>query len=452
MSTTTARDGQLEDVRVLVLAGGRGERLQPLTRDRTKGAVPFGGTYRLIDFTLSNCVNSGLRSISILPQYRFASLERHLRLSWDFLRPSLGEELALIPPQQRVNGGWYKGTADAVYQNIYALAQRTPSHVVVLSSDHVYRMDYRPLVERHASMGADLTMACTPVARGEARRFGVVSTDSMGRVESFREKPAEPEPMPGRRDQSLVSMGIYVFETRALIDRLVADATMDGSTHDFGRDVLPVMVARGDKVFSWDASRDKGYGHYWRDIGTTDAYWRACMDLLGRRPVFPLGNEDWPLYAPRQAFAPVVVAGGLGGVASSVSDSLLCQGAQIVGARVGRSIVSAGVVIGPDAEVIESVLMDGVKVGAGAVVKRAVIDKDSVIPPGSHVEAGTVTASPDCQVTEKGVLVVGRGVDLAARLSPSGARRVFRGDAEKVRPVCLLKQGPWGDHPGALVG
>lgn len=410
------RNTAIQDALVMVMAGGRGERLFPLTRDRTKGAVPFGGQYRLIDFTLSNCANSDLCRICVLPQYKSASLERHLRLGWSFLRPERGEWLEILPPQQRVGASWYRGTADAVYQNIYTLRQQKSALALILSSDHIYRMDYGLLLDHHCRTGAELTVACMGADLAEARRFGVVQADADGRMRGFAEKPAHPQPLLSSPGRALVSMGIYVFDTGALIEALEQDAGLAPSTHDFGRDLIPRMVREGWRVQACDVQEGRGgEGFYWRDIGVLDAYWEASMDLLGECPAFALHDPGWPLYTWQRALPPARIVQK--GHSAEVADSLVCSGALIEGARVHRSILSPGVEIGYRAEVYDSVLMDRVKVGAGARLHRVIIDKDAVVPPGFELGIDPEADRRRFAVTPGGVTVLGKG----ARVSQAEA-------------------------------
>lgn len=382
----------LKDTLVLVLAGGRGERLYPLTRDRTKGAVPFGGSYRLIDFTLSNCLNTGLSRIAVLLQYKFASLERHLRLGWGSL---LGEWLHIMPPQQRVTEDWYQGTADAVYQNIYTLRQEQPTHVLILSSDHLYRMNYEPMLEHHVSSGADLTIGCTEVPLSEAGQFGVVEMSASEQICAFVEKPKIAPKLSGKTDRVLVSMGIYAFKTETLIDILEADARCLEGCHDFGRDIIPRMVAGEFCVLAHDVYEHEGLDEfYWRDIGNVDAYWAASMELLDDNPLFPLDNPDWPVHTYQRSLLPARIGQSKG--ETRISQSLLCGGVSITDATVHRSILSPSVKVGRGAKISESVLMDGVEIGPNARIHRAVIDKNVRIPLGHRIELkrGVVYESP----------------------------------------------------------
>lgn len=408
----------------VVLAGGRGERLYPLTRDRIKGAVPFGGLYRLIDFTLSNCLHSGLRRICVLPQYRYASLKRHLQLGWGFFQPELGESLALLPPpQEGGREGEYRGTADALYRNIATLRRETPRYTVILSSDHIYRMDYRRLIEYHASREAEVTIACMDVELGEARRFGVLSLDSTQQVVAFAEKPASPAPLPDQAGRAMASLGIYVFDTQVLIEALLADAACPGSSHDFGNDVLPRLVDSRRRVYAFNARREtRGRAFYWRDIGLVDAYWEASMELLEANPPFDPGEPSWPTrtHVPPMPPARILRKEGLSG---GVTDVLACNGSQVVDAHVERSILSPGVQVEPGAVVIDSVLMEGVKVERGARLERAVVDKHVRIPAGSEIGTDLDLDWQRLYVSPGGVVVVPRGTDLSgARQAPTQLR------------------------------
>ena len=395
----------LKDTLALVLAGGRGERLLPLTHNRTKGAVPFGGLYRLVDFTLSNCLHSDLRRICILPQYRFASLERHLWHSWHFLRTELGENLSIIPPQQRVGPEWYKGTADAVYQNIYTLEQEAPRHVLILSSDHLYRMDYRRLLDHHIRNKAALTIACMEVVLEEAHRFGIMSIDPQGQVAAFEEKPTAPRCMPGRFDRTLASMGIYVFDIEALIQILTEDAESQESRHDFGHDIIPRMVASELRVSAYDAHEEDGLDFYWRDIGTIDAYWEASMELLSRHPPFDLYDTRWPVHTCQQTLLPARLF-------SYNTVTWICPGATIDDAHVSRSILSPGATVESGAEVVDSILMDGAQVGQGARVYCAIIDKRARIPAGYSLGIDRDADRERFHVSPGGIVVIPKEADL----------------------------------------
>ena len=373
----------LRNTLVMLLAGGQGERLYPLTKDRTKPAVPFAGTYRLIDFTLSNCLNSGLRRIYVLTQYKSESLERHIRTGWDVFSPEIGEWIATRPPQQRTGGDWYVGTADAIYQNIFTLEEERPHCVLILSGDHVYRMDYSLMMEAHHDTGADVTVACIerPV-REAAGELGVVTVDEGLRVTRFEEKPASPQPLPDRPGRCLCSMGIYAFRTEMLVRRVIDDARQEGR-HDFGRDVLPAMVRQGDRVYAY-----RFPGAYWRDIGTVDAYWEAHMDLVSVQPQLSLYDSEWPVRGHPQSAGPAKIVFGGGEAAApkaEVFNSLISRGAIVSGAYVCDSVIGPDVRIEVGARIEQSVVMHRTRIGRDAVVRKAILDKDIAIPDGAAV-------------------------------------------------------------------
>jgi glucose-1-phosphate adenylyltransferase len=392
---------------VMVLAGGQGERLYPLTKERAKPAVPFGGVYRIIDFPLSNCLNSGLRRIYVLTQYKSESLDRHVGFGWNILNPELGEWIETRPPQQRMSSEWYLGTADAIYQNIYTLQGVRPRHVLVLAGDHVYRMDYSRMIAAHEEREADLTLACVeaPLERA-AGRLGVVGVDDDMRVVSFAEKPDSPEPC-GEGEACLCSMGIYVFRTEALVRRVVEDAKSDGE-HDFGRDVLPAMVRGGERVFA-----HRFEGGYWRDIGTLDAYWSAHMDLVSVQPVFNLYDADWPVRGRPYVRPPakIVFGGGAGGAPrAEVYNSLLCDGAIVSGAYVCDSIIGPGVRVEVGSRIEQSVILDGTSIGRDVAIRKAVIDKQNVIPDGARIGCEPRWDARHFTVSEGGVVAMPKAV------------------------------------------
>lgn len=396
----------LRDTLVMVMAGGQGERLYPLTQDVAKPAVPFGGIYRLIDFTLSNCVNSNLRRIYLLTQYKSASLDRHLRLGWNIFSAELGEYVYTVPPQQRTTDRWYRGTADALYQNIYTLEQERPDRVLILSGDHVYKMDYRDLLAFHCEKGASLTIAGIDVPLHYAQSLGVMELDPDGRVVGFEEKPQRPRPIPSAPSHSVASMGVYVFDTEALVRGVVEDSRMD-SAHDFGRNVIPGMVRDGARVYAYRRSA----GSYWRDIGMIDTYWEANMDLLQPRPEFDLYDPSWPVRTYQRPCPPAKMVAD-GGQAGSVLNSILSSGCLISGGRVTNSVLSPAVHVCAGAEVVESVVMENAQIGAGAVVHRAIIDQDVVIPPLCRIGADLGGDPRHFTITEGGVTVVPRGVPI----------------------------------------
>jgi len=394
----------LADTLVMVLAGGLGQRLYPLTRDRAKPAVPFGGSYRIIDFALSNCLNSGLRRVHVLTQHKSDSLNRHIRDAWHIFNPELGEYIDIRPPQQRMSHDWYLGTAHAIYENIYTLEHERPQYVLVLSADHVHRMDYARLIGAHARTGADVTLACTEVSLGEAAgQLGVAEVDAEMHVSSFVEKPEEPSPMPGRPDTCLASMGIYVFTTEMLVRRVIDDAKRE-TEHDFGLNVVPDMIARGDRVYAFPWA-----GRYWRDIGTIDAYWRAHMDLVSVTPQFDLYDSSWPIRG-RARFRPPakIVFGSAQGEAphTQVSNSLVCNGAIVSGASVSESVVGPDSHVEVGSSVDQSVLFDDVHVGRDVVIRKTVIDKHNRVPEGARLGVDREWDKRHFFVSAEGIVVV----------------------------------------------
>jgi glucose-1-phosphate adenylyltransferase len=393
---------------VMVLAGGQGERLYPLTKDRAKPAVPFAGGYRLIDFTLSNCLNSGLRRIYVLTQYKSESLDRHIQLGWRVFNPEIGECIETRPPQQRMSTDWYLGTADAIYQNIYTLEQLRPEHVLILSGDHVYAMDYSRLLRAHADAEADLTIACIerPVAEA-AGRLGCLSTGENRRVGTFVEKPRAPEAIPDKPGLTLCSMGVYAFRTEALVRSVCADMKRKGD-HDFGKDVVPSMVDSGRAVYAFPFT-----GNYWRDIGTLDAYWEANMDLVRVQPELNLYDERWPFrgyVAPRPPAKIVFGGGGAGAPRAEVYNSLVSGGAIVSGAYVSDSVIGPDVRIEVGSRIEQSIIMDGTTIGRGVTIRKAIVDKDNAIPDGAAVGVDLAQDRHRFSVSEGGVVVVAKNM------------------------------------------
>tara|TARA_R110002111_G_scaffold247140_3_gene310106 strand:+ start:47052 stop:48287 length:1236 start_codon:yes stop_codon:yes gene_type:complete len=403
----------MRNVLALVLAGGKGSRLEPLTRDRAKPAVPFGGGYRIIDFTLSNCLNSGLRRILILTQYKAASLDRHINLGWRFLCRELNEFVDVLPPQQRIDEQWYQGTADAVYQNIYTIERARSDYVLILSGDHIYKMDYSKLIRDHKESGADATIGCIPVDRSEANQFGVMGVDENLRVVKFEEKPSNPPPMPNHPDKSLASMGIYVFNTNFLFERLCYDATQLDSSHDFGKNIIPSII--DDHLIRAYPFQDKntGDGYYWRDVGTIDSYYEANMDLVSVHPQLNLYDQTWPIrsYQPPDPPPKFVFAqseGAMPRVGQAV-DSTVCPGSIISGGRVSQSIISSNVRVNSWAEVDNSILFSGVNVGRHAKIRNAIIDKGVTIPKNCEIGYDLdKDRRRGFTVSESGIVVIGK--------------------------------------------
>lgn len=409
------------DVLSIVLAGGRGTRLEPLTRDRAKPGVPFGGIYRIIDFTLSNCINSNLRKILVLTQYKAISLSRHIDLGWRFLSRELDEYIEVIPPQQRIAEHWYQGTADAIYQNVYTIEQANPRDTLILAGDHIYKMNYADMIASHRERRADLTIACLPVPRLQARDFGVIHIDSADRVVSFLEKPDDPPAMPGHPDLALASMGIYVFATDVMYELLFQDAAKkESSQHDFGKDIIPGML-KDARVFAYPfRDENRKQAAYWRDVGTLDAYYQTSMDLITVDPILNLYDRAWPIHTFQPPMPPPKFVHTEGTRRGAAFDSLVCQGAIVSGGQVYRSILSPGVRINSFALVEDSILFDGVEVGRHARIRRAIIDKNVKIPPGFDIGWNhEADRARGLNVTEEGVTVVAKAEDLE-RFMPRG--------------------------------
>jgi glucose-1-phosphate adenylyltransferase len=406
----------MRKVLTFIMAGGKGERLFPLTKDRTKPAVPFGGIYRIIDFTLSNCINSGLRKIYLLTQYKSASLQRHIRLGWNILPSELGQFIEILPAQQRIGDSWYLGTADAIYQNLYTLEMDRPDEALILAGDHVYKMNYYSMIDYHRDQDADLTVGVVEVDKDKASQFGVVEVDSLGRVVGFQEKPKSPKTIPAHPDKVYASMGIYVFELGILEQELHDDAHRHGSTHDFGKDIIPQMLKKGLKVSVYNfIDENKKEAKYWRDIGTIDAYYEANMDLIQVDPVFNLYDKNWPIRTLQEQYPPAktVFAGEeVTGRVGLVLDSIVASGSIISGGRVQRSLLSPNVRINSFSQVYDSILMEGVNVGRHAKIKRAIIDKDVNIPQGMVIGYDLDEDRKRFFVSDSGIVVVAKGTEI----------------------------------------
>ncbi len=394
-----------------VLSGGQGHRLYPLTRDRAKPAVPFGGIYRIIDFTLSNAIHSGLHRIELLTQYKSYSLDRHILRGWNHLNTELGEYIHLVPPQQRTGEEWYKGTADAIYQNIYSLERVKPDYVVILAGDHIYQMDYRKMIRTHVENNAELTVACVKAPVERAREFGVMSIDSENRIVAFEEKPEDPQTIPGEPGFCLVSMGIYVFSTEALVRNLVYDAKHD-TAHDFGRDVIPDMIEKGGRVFAHSfVDLKTGASRYWSDIGTLDAYFQTTMDFLRPDPPFDLTRADWPMltYHTQTAPAKLLSAGADG---CRVANSSIGAGSVITDARVENSVLGYRTSVEPGAQVTSSILFDGVHVGKGTRLRNVIIDKHVTIPDDMTIGLYRDEDQERFTVTDSGIVVLPKQITI----------------------------------------
>jgi len=396
----------MEHTLVIVLAGGVGERLYPLTKDRAKPAVYFGGPYRIIDFALSNCINAGFRRIFIATQYKSLSLSRHIRMGWNLVSEELGEFIEILPPQKRVGEHWYLGTADAVYQNLYSIERENPRQVIVLSGDHVYKMDYSKMLRFHWERGASATLATIEVPAGDSNRYGIIAVDDGQRVVGFDEKPATPRTVPGKPHVALASMGVYIFETNTLVQALEADASLPTS-HDFGKDIIPALYPRVP-VFSYPFEDvNKKAAQYWRDIGTLDAYYEANMDLCHVNPEFNLYDPEWPMRTnqPQAPPAKFVFAEEHRRCGQAL-DSIISSGCIISGSRVMGSVLCPNVRVHSFCTIENSILMPGVKVGRHARIRRAIIDRDVLIPRATVIGYNHEEDRRRHTVSEGGVVVV----------------------------------------------
>jgi glucose-1-phosphate adenylyltransferase len=396
------------DVLGMVLAGGEGKRLMPLTADRAKPAVPFGGVYRLVDFVLSNFANGGIRQICVLTQYKSHSLDRHISTTWR-MSHLLGNYVTPVPAQQRLGPRWYLGSADAIYQSLNLVYDADPDYIIVFGADHVYRMDPRDMLEQHIENNAGVTVAGIRIPRAGASAFGIIQTGPDGRhIENFLEKPSDPPGLPDNPDQVYASMGNYIFSTDVLVDALKQDAADEGSKHDMGGNIVPMLAKSGD-AYVYDFNQNEVPGEsprdhgYWRDVGTLDSYYDAHMDLISIQPVFNLYNRQWPIYTDQAQRPPAkCVAGGI------AAESMVSQGA-VVSGQVTHSVLSPDVAIEEGAVVQDSVLLNGVRVGAGAIVRKAILDKNVVVPPGVAIGVNTERDQENYTISESGIVVLGKG-------------------------------------------
>jgi glucose-1-phosphate adenylyltransferase len=390
----------------VVMAGGRGERLKDLTEDRCKPATPFGGKFLIIDFVLSNCVNSGIRQISLLTQYKAHSLIRHIQRGWGYLRGEFGEFIEMIPAQQQRGPDWYKGTADALWQNIDMIRAHRPLHVLVLAGDHIYKMDYGPMIGFHVEKEADITVGVVEVPRERAREFGVMTVDDSNRIVRFQEKPANPEPMPGRPDVALASMGIYVFNPRLLEKLLRADAEDQASDHDFGRNIIPSAI-ENLRVYAYpfEDVRTKAQ-NYWRDVGTVDAYYEANMELVRVSPELNIYDEQWPIWTYQEHTPPAKFVFDDEHRRGCAIDSMVSGGCIISGARVAGSLLFSNVRIRDYSAIEQSVILPRVRIGENCVIRRAIIDEGVTIPDGMQIGVDRKADEERFHVTENGVVLV----------------------------------------------
>jgi glucose-1-phosphate adenylyltransferase len=390
----------------VIMAGGRGERLKQLTEDRCKPATPFGGKFRIIDFVLSNCVNSGIRQISVLTQYKAHSLIQHIQGGWSYLRGEFGEFVEIIPAQQRLGPDWYQGTADALWQNMEIIRSHRPLHVLVLAGDHIYKMDYGPMIGFHVENEADITVGVVEVPRERARDFGVLTVDESNRVVRFQEKPLDPEPIPGRPDVALGSMGIYVFNPKLLERLLRADAADPKSAHDFGRNIVPDAI-ENLRVYAYpfEDVRTKAQ-NYWRDVGTVEAYYEANMELVRVSPELNIYDEQWPIWTYQEQLPPAKFVFDEDDRRGAAIDSMVSGGCIISGSRVSNSLLCSNVRVHDRSAVDRSVILPRVRIGENCVIRRAIIDEGTLVPDGTQIGVDPVADAERFHVTEGGIVLV----------------------------------------------
>ncbi|HHJ16459.1 MAG TPA: glucose-1-phosphate adenylyltransferase [Gammaproteobacteria bacterium] len=394
------------DTLALILAGGRGSRLKQLTLWRAKPAVPFGGKFRIIDFPLSNCMNSGIRRVGVLTQYKAHSLLQHIQRGWSFLRGEFGEFVELLPAQQRIVSSWYAGTADAIYQNLDIIRNHKPEYVLILAGDHIYKMDYGPMIAQHVEQGADMTVGCLEVDLEAARAFGVMTTDEGGRVREFNEKPDSPAPMPGSDDMALASMGIYVFNTSFLFEQLIKDADDSKSSHDFGHDIIPSIISKY-RVFAYPF-RDVQSGRqaYWRDVGTVDAFWATNLELIGVTPELNLYDRDWPIWTYQEQMPPAKFIFDDEDRRGMAVDSMVSGGCVISGSTIRHSLLFSNVKVNSYSLLQHAVVLPDVRIARHCRIQNAVIDKGCRIPEGTVIGEDPVQDAERFHVTPGGVVLV----------------------------------------------
>jgi len=401
----------------MIMAGGRGERLRGLTEHRCKPATPFGGKFRIVDFVLSNCVNSGIRKICLLTQYKGQSLIQHVQRGWSYLRGEFGEFIDVIPAQQQVGKHWYRGTADSVYQNLDYVRQHHPQHVLVLAGDHIYKMDYGPMIAYHVEKGADITVGVVEVPVPDAREFGVLSVTEWNRVTKFTEKPANPEPMPGSSDTALASMGIYVFNAQLIEQLLVEDAADESSSHDFGKNIIPRAIEK-QQVFAYPFRNVRTRAqNYWRDVGTVDAFYEANLELVHVSPELNVYDEEWPIWTYQVQQPPAKFVLDDDGRVGMAVNSLVAGGSIISGAVVRNSLLFSAVRIDERSTVERSVIMPGVHIGRNCIIRNAIIDEHCDIPDGMHIGVDTARDRERFDVTPRGVVLVTPETLLSATIS-----------------------------------
>lgn len=398
----------------VVMAGGRGERLKHLTDCRCKPATPFGGKFRIIDFVLSNCVNSGIRRISVMTQYKAHSLIQHIQRGWGYLRGEFGEFVEVIPAQQQLGDFWYRGTADSLYQNLQIIKLHNPKHILVLAGDHIYKMDYGPMLASHVAKRADITVGVVEVPREQATAFGVMSVDAEYRITRFSEKPKEPEGIPGREQFALGSMGIYVFKASLLYRLLEEQARRPDTSHDFGRNIIPGVLDTL-KVYAYPfTDQQTRVQHYWRDVGTVDAFYDANMELVYVNPELNIYDEQWPIWTYQRQYPPAKFVLNDEGRRGMAVNSMVSGGCIISGAHVNESLLFSNVRVEERSYIERSVIFPDVMVGAGSLIKRAIVDTGSVVPPGTQIGVNPADDARRFYMSEQGVALVTR--DMLARL------------------------------------
>ena len=390
----------------LILAGGRGARLKHLTLWRAKPSVPFGGKFRIVDFPLSNCMNSGIRRVGVLTQYKAHSLIKHIQRGWGFLRGELGEFVELLPAQQRIETSWYTGTADAVYQNLDILRNHDPSYVLILAGDHVYKMDYGTMIVHHVESGADATVACVEVPVERAREFGVMQVDGHHRIVGFQEKPEKPEPLPGRPDTALASMGIYVFNTKFLYEQLIRDADATYSAHDFGKDIIPSIIESYRVMAHPFRDPLTGKQPYWRDVGTVDAFWEANIELVDVTPELNLYDDEWPIWTYQEQLPPAKFVFNDDDRRGMAVDSMVSGGCVISGSKVRHSLLFSNVKVHSFCEIADSVVLPDVVIQRHCRLKNAIIDRGCLIPDGTIIGENLQEDARRFYVTPRGVVLV----------------------------------------------
>jgi glucose-1-phosphate adenylyltransferase len=390
----------------LVLAGGRGSRLKQMTMWRSKPAVPFGGKFRIIDFPLSNCINSGIRRIGILSQYKAHSLIQHVQRGWGFLRGEFGEFVELLPAQQRIETSWYEGTADAVYQNLDIIREHNPEFVLILAGDHIYKMDYGAMIAHHVESNADMTVGCLEVDVEMAKAFGVMSVDDENRVRQFAEKPDQPDAIPGKPGKALASMGFYVFNTNFLFEQLIKDSDMPGSSHDFGKDIIPSIIDHYRVIAYPFRDPETGGQAYWRDVGTIDSYWMANLELIGVTPELNLYDNTWPIWTYQEQLPPAKFVFDDEDRRGMAVDAMVSGGCIISGSVVRHSLLFSNVRVNSFSDVTNSVVLPNVEIGRNCSINKAVIDKGCVIPKGTVIGEDPVEDAKRFYVSENGVTLV----------------------------------------------